>query len=49
MNRYSIVYEQTGDGFVRVWINDKQYFNGVPEGVAFKLHRNASKTVKDVS
>ncbi|MEZ4725238.1 MAG: type ISP restriction/modification enzyme [Candidatus Kapaibacterium sp.] len=50
MTKNSIGYEQTGDGVGRVWINDEQYFDGVPE-VAWEFYiggyQPAQKWLKD--
>jgi len=50
MTKNSIGYEQTGDGIGRVWINDEQYFDGVPE-VAWEFYiggyQPAQKWLKD--
>jgi predicted helicase len=50
MTKSSIGYEQTGDGIGRVWINDEQYFDGVPE-VAWEFYiggyQPAQKWLKD--
>ena len=50
MTKNSIGYEQTGDGIGRVWINDEQYFDGVPS-VAWEFYiggyQPAQKWLKD--
>jgi predicted helicase len=50
MTKNSIGYEQTGDGVGRVWINDEQYFDGVPE-IAWNFYiggyQPAQKWLKD--
>jgi len=50
MTKNSIGYEQTGNGIGRVWINDEQYFDGVPE-VAWEFYiggyQPAQKWLKD--
>ena len=50
MTKNSIGYEPTGDGVGRVWINDEQYFDGVPE-VAWEFYiggyQPAQKWLKD--
>lgn len=50
MTKNSIGYEQTGDGIGRVWINDEQYFDGVP-AVAWEFYiggyQPAQKWLKD--
>lgn len=50
MTMNSIGYEQTGDGVGCVWINDEQYFDGVPE-VAWEFYiggyQPAQKWLKD--
>lgn len=50
MTKNSIGYEQTGERIGRVWINDEQYFEGVPE-VAWTFYiggyQPAQKWLKD--
>lgn len=50
MTKNSIGYEQAGDGIGRVWINDEQYFDGVP-AVAWEFYiggyQPAQKWLKD--
>ena len=50
MTKNSIGYEQIGDGIGRVWINDEQYFDGVPD-VAWEFYiggyQPAQKWLKD--
>lgn len=50
MTKNSIGYEPTGDGVGRVWINDEQYFDGVP-AVAWEFYiggyQPAQKWLKD--
>ncbi|MFA7327188.1 MAG: type ISP restriction/modification enzyme [Candidatus Kapaibacterium sp.] len=50
MTKNSIGYEQTGDGIGRVWINEDQYFDCVPE-VAWEFYiggyQPAQKWLKD--
>jgi type ISP restriction-modification system protein len=50
MTKNSIGYEQIGDGIGRVWINDEQYFDGIPE-IAWEFYiggyQPAQKWLKD--
>lgn len=50
MTKNSMGYEHTGNGVGRVWINDEQYFDGVPE-VAWEFYiggyQPAQKWLKD--